>query len=308
MQKSRILQRLTNKSPLIAPPAAASNGSRPRRFETPHPKLPSCPPTASTLTRRRLHDEEILALNTYDFLAYLGKAVINPGGTVGRNLLLARLNPKPGSHVLEIGCGTGHTACHIARRFRCRVTAVDISPAMIAQARQTVQARGLGHIVKCEVADISALPFAQASFDYVVCQAVLMFVDQAPALQQLRRVLKPGGMFAGVEFGWRGTPPASVRQQTYDICGCRTLEFHHRGEWGYRLKQAGFDRVESKEQNFTMLSMTGFMRDEGLNSLKVLSRLLRRTASIKRLAGIWKHFSRHKNYFSYVVLAGRKLS
>ena len=307
MDKSRIARGETDKSVFISPPAPVS-GAAPRRYETPHPKLPGCVPTSSPQTRRRLNDKEILALNTYDFLAYLGKAVINPGGTTGRNLLLTRLKPKPGSHILEIGCGTGHTACHIAQRYRCQVTAVDISPAMIAQARQAIQKRRLAKRVRCEVADIVALPFKNASFDYVICQAVLMFVDQAQALQQLRRVLKPGGMFAGVEFSWKSTPPPQVRQQTYDICGCRTLEFHHRSEWAQRLKQAGFDRVESKEQRFTMLNMTGFVRDEKLNSFKVLGRLLRRTANLKRAAGIWGHFSRYNDYFSYVVLAGQKLS
>ncbi len=306
MEKSRIARSATDKPVFISPTPAS--GDMPRRYETPHPKLPNCAPPSAISTRRHLNDEEILALNTYDFLAHLGKAVINPGGTTGRNLLLARLNLKPGSRVLEIGCGTGHTACYIAQRYRCQVTAVDVSPAMISQARQAVQARRLGNHVKCEVADIAALPFKDASFDYVICQAVLMFVDQARALQQMRRVLRPSGVFAGVEFSWKGAPPPEVRQQTYDICGCRTLEFHHRGEWAQRLKQAGFDRVESKEQRFTMLSMAGFVRDEKLNSFKVLSRLLRRRANLKRAAGIWNHFSRYNHYFSYVVLLGQKLS
>ena len=307
MEKSRIPRSTTDKSAFISSTTPAS-GNMPRRYETPHPKLPHCAPSSTATARRRLNDEEILALNTYDFLAHLGKAVINPGGTTGRNILLARLNLKPGSRVLEIGCGTGHTACYIAQRYRCQVTAVDISPGMISQARQVVQARRLGNYVKCEVADIAALPFKDASFDFVICQAVLMFVDQARALQQLRRVLKPGGVFTGVEFSWKGSPPPEVRQQTYDICGCRTLEFHHRVEWAQRLKQAGFDRVESKEQRFTMLSLGGFLRDEKLNSFKVLSRLLQRRANIKRAAGIWHHFSRYNDYFSYVVLAGQKLS
>lgn len=307
MEKSRIPRSASDK-PLFIASTSPANGNMPRRYETPHAKLSNCATSSAVSTRNRLNDEEILALNTYDFLAHLGKAVINPGGTEGRNLLLGRLNLKPGSRVLEIGCGTGHTACHIAQRYRCQVTAVDISPTMVSQARRVIQTRKLGNYVKCEVADIAALPFKDASFDYVICQAVLMFVDQTQALQQLRRVLKPSGVFAGVEFSWKGSPPPEVRQKTYDICGCHTLEFHHRGEWAQRLKQAGFDRVESKEQRFTMLSVSGFVRDEKFNSLRVLSRLLRRRANLKRAAGIWNHFSRYNDYFSYVVLMGQKLS
>jgi cyclopropane fatty-acyl-phospholipid synthase-like methyltransferase len=68
---------------------------------------------------------------------------VNPGGVRGRDLLLAALNPRPGSRVLEIGCGTGHTAVHLARRWRCQVHAVDIAPEMVEATRRAAQAAGV---------------------------------------------------------------------------------------------------------------------------------------------------------------------
>lgn len=281
-------------------------GSPPRRFsETPHARFAVCQPE---VVSRRLSGDEILNLNTYDFMAYLGKTVINPGGSRGRDQVLETLNPRPGTRLLEIGCGTGHAACHIARRYRCHVTAIDISLSMIDTARQVVQDRQLEQQVDCRVGDILHLPFADDTFDYVICQAVLMFVDKPRALAEIRRVLRPRGGFAGLEFSWRREPTDAVRDDTYRICGCRTLEFHNASGWTRQLLQGGLHYVESGEKPFTMLSIPGFLRDEGLaNSLRIFGRVLRRGSSIRRMAQIWGHFSRNIDYFSYVVLSGKKL-
>jgi SAM-dependent methyltransferase len=253
---------------------------------------------------RALSDEEILSLNTYDFMAYLGKRVINPGGLVGRDQLLGVLAPKPGMQLLEIGCGTGHAACDVARRYGCQVTAVDISPWMVAQARAEAARRKMEDRVRFEVGDILKLPFASGRFDAILSQAVLMFVDQPAALAELRRVLRPGGKFAGLEFSWKQSPSADVRRATYDICGCRTLDFHHALAWGEQLRAGGFAEPSASEQPFNMLSIPGFLRDEGLvNSARIGIRILARRARLKRMGEIWRHFSRHARYFSYTVLS-----
>lgn len=254
-----------------------------------------------------LSDDEIIALNTYDFMAHLGKRVINPGGLHGRDHILALLDPEPGSSILEIGCGNGHAACHIARRYDCTVAALDIAPGMIELARQYVQSQGLEDKVRCDVGNILKLPYPDASFDYVCAQAVLMFVDQARALAEIRRVLKPGGRFAGLEFSWRRSPPADVRDQTYQICGCTTLRFHSAPDWAQCLEDNGVHRVQAAEHPFALLSVRGFLRDEGLlNSFRIAGKVLGRRANRVRMTQIWNHFARNLDYFSYVVLAGER--
>ncbi len=272
------------------------------------PEIPHAPPAACGFADAE-NQTALVALNVYDFFARMGKRVINPGGITGRDRLLAELNIRPGSRVLEVGCGSGHTACVLAERFQCQVTAVDISANMIVAARTRVAQAGLESQVRCEVADVTWLPMASATFDYVIVQAVLMFVDKTRALAEIRRVLKPGGQFGGIEFSWQQTPPENVRDATQNICGCTVLEFHPRGEWAEWLQRAGFDRVQSDEQPFALLSIPGFLRDEGIfNSLRVLGRVLRRSAHWQRMIGIWRHFARHRAHFSYVVLTGHKPS
>jgi SAM-dependent methyltransferase len=168
---------------------------------------------------------------------------------------------------------------------------------------------GLGDRVRAEVGDVNDLRFHEGSFDAVICQAVLMFVDQQQALTEIRRVLKPGGVFAGLEFSWRQDPTAHVREKTYAICGCKTLHFHARDGWIKQLRHTGFIRVKGDEHPFGLLSITGFLRDEGLlNSMQIAGKILSCRASLARMSEIWSHFSRNSGYFSYVVFSGEKLN
>lgn len=253
-------------------------------------------------------DDTALNLNVYDFFAHLGKNVINPGGLAGRDRLLAALDIKPNSRVLEVGCGSGHTACYLAQRFHCQVTAVDLSANMIRAARRRVAAAGLETQVRCETADICWLPFAAESFDYVIIQAVLMFVDKTRALSEIRRVLSPGGQLGAIEFAWHQPPPAGVRDDTQQICGCSVLEFHTRAEWAGWLQRLNYQRVQAEEHPFALLSILGFIRDEGIvNCLRILSRILYRRDNIRRLAQIWRHFARHRAHFRYTLLTAHKM-
>lgn len=99
--------------------------------------------------------------------------------------------------VLEVGCGTGTFAARLALALpSSRVTATDASPRMVELAA----ARG----VEACVADIQALPFDGGSFDAVAGMWMLYHVpDLDTALAEVRRVLRPGGLFVAVTNGDR---------------------------------------------------------------------------------------------------------
>jgi SAM-dependent methyltransferase len=93
--------------------------------------------------------------------------------------------------VLEVGCGPGEAAEHIAREFCAEVMALDISPRMVELA----QARG----VDARVGDAQSLQFGDASFDCVLAAWVLFHVPHVDrALAELSRVLVPGGRLVAV--------------------------------------------------------------------------------------------------------------
>ena len=251
--------------------------------------------------------QHVLGLGAYDLFAYLGKKVINPGGITGRHRLLTSVSIKPGARVLEVGCGTGHAACDIARKYKCHVTAVDISKEMVATAKQVIRSQKLESSVTCEVADILNLPYEEGSFDVVLAQAVLMFVDEKKALEQVRRVLKDGAEFAALEFCWKKKPDNELRDCTYDVCGCNDLHFHHHESWRQKLVNAEFNKATSVPYKFDMLSVRGFLRDEGfLNAMRVAGKIFSGKANMQRTWEIWRHFSDNLDYYEYTILRGEK--
>jgi ubiquinone/menaquinone biosynthesis C-methylase UbiE len=115
-----------------------------------------------------------------------------------------------GKDVLEVGCGTGLVLERMAR-FARSVRGIDLSPKMLEQAR----ARGL----EVGLADATALPFADQSFDVACSFKVLAHIREVDAaLAEMARVVRPGG-FVIAEFynplslrGWlkRLAPPGKI--------------------------------------------------------------------------------------------------
>lgn len=109
----------------------------------------------------------------------------------GGKRLIERLGVKEGSHVLDVGCGTGRLAHWISERVgpKGAVSGIDPLPERIELARSH---GGTPRFEVGQAEDLSA--FADASFDFVCMSSVLHWVeDQAKALAEVRRVLRPGG-------------------------------------------------------------------------------------------------------------------
>jgi ubiquinone/menaquinone biosynthesis C-methylase UbiE len=108
--------------------------------------------------------------------------------------LIEAVEPRPGSQVLDVACGTGHVALEAAR-LACSVTGVDYVPALVEVARRRAEAEGLE--VDFRVGDAESLPFADESFDCVVSAIGVMFTaDHDRAAAELVRVCRPGGRIA----------------------------------------------------------------------------------------------------------------
>lgn len=108
--------------------------------------------------------------------------------------LVNRINSKPLSRVLEIAAGTGVVTRALASTLpnAVAIVATDLNPAMLDQAAGMSIARP----VEWRQADAMQLPFADGTFDAVVCQfGVMFFPDKSEAFSEARRVLRPGGMF-----------------------------------------------------------------------------------------------------------------
>lgn len=102
--------------------------------------------------------------------------------------------PWPGATVLDVACGTGVVAVTAARRG-ARVQGLDLSPALLADARRNAEV--IAADIEFTEGDVEAMPYEDASFDIVLSQFGHMFAPRpAVAIAEMLRVLKPGGRLA----------------------------------------------------------------------------------------------------------------
>lgn len=112
--------------------------------------------------------------------------------------------------MLEVAVGTGLNLPHY--RDGARLTAVELSPGMLAMARDKVAAGG--RPVALAVADGHRLPFADASFDAVVCTFSLCgFADPARGIAEMIRVLRGGGSLLLADHVAAANPVIRVAQR-----------------------------------------------------------------------------------------------
>lgn len=133
-----------------------------------------------------------LVQRAYDRLAHvydlLFGAILQPG----RERAVRAIRSKPGLRVLELGIGTGLTAPLYSRDWT--VVGVDLSPAMLMEARQRITRLGLDHTVTLLEADGAQLPFDADSFDVVLVPYVMSVVpDPLSVGRELRRVCRATG-------------------------------------------------------------------------------------------------------------------
>ncbi len=129
-------------------------------------------------------------MNYLNMLTQLGIGSAHPGGYTSTLKLIDSISLKPGCSILEVGCGTGRTACLLAQKGY-QVTAIDLHPEMIEKALH--RNKFLQQNITFEVGDICAIPSASNQFDMVLAESVTNFADAQQAISEYYRVLKPGG-------------------------------------------------------------------------------------------------------------------
>ncbi len=114
-----------------------------------------------------------------------------------------------GKYALDYGCGHGMAAVVLARAG-AEVTAFDLSPGYVAEARERASANGVR--VECTVADGEELPYPDDAFDAVWGNAILHHLDLTRAGRELLRVMKPGAVAVFCE-PWGGNPLLSFARR-----------------------------------------------------------------------------------------------
>ena len=114
-----------------------------------------------------------------------------------RRFLVSRVEAGSADTVLDVATGTGAVARELLLQKGCAVVGLDQSPEMLAEAR-----RRLPDDVELVEGAAEQLPFPDASFDALTFTYLVRYVeDPAATLAELARVVRPGGVIAGLEFG-----------------------------------------------------------------------------------------------------------
>ena len=126
---------------------------------------------------------------------------------IGRDPLIAGLNPPPGGTMLEIGCGTGRNLVRAARLYPgVSLHGIDISREMLAAAGAAVERNGLRGRVRLAGADAAgfdpAATFGREDYDRIfIAYAVSMIPQWRAAMEAAARRLAPGGELHIADFG-----------------------------------------------------------------------------------------------------------
>ena len=123
-----------------------------------------------------------------------------------------RLRLRPGSVILDVGCGSGASAIPAAKIVGPdgRVIGVDLAEQLLARARAKAAAQNLENIAFRQ-ADMETLGYPDASFDAVVCVFAIFFVpDMVKQVKELWRMVRPGGQLAITTWGPRMFEPGSA--------------------------------------------------------------------------------------------------
>ena len=136
---------------------------------------------------------------------------------LGRDHLIRDLSPPSGSHILEMGCGTGRNLIKAARVYpECRLYGIDISGAMLASAQRSRDQSDVSTRIALAKGDATcfepAAPFGLERFDRIYFSyTVSMMPNWLDALEHAASLVKPGGALSVVDFGQQDRLPSWFR-------------------------------------------------------------------------------------------------
>lgn len=177
-------------------------------------------------------------MNYHEIIAAVGEGSAHPGGFKGTLDFMEFIGITPGLRVLEVGCGTGRTACLLAQ-MGAQVTAMDQSIVMLEKAEQRAQQQQLQ--IEWIQGNITAIPLRSDTYDAVIAESVTVFAaDPVKAFREYHRVLRKGGHVWDREL-FQTQPHPALEREMRELYG--NLRLPDAAAWMRMLRDAGFHEV-----------------------------------------------------------------
>jgi SAM-dependent methyltransferase len=167
------------------------------------------------------HKIKVCCANFYqsDLVRTLLGDVFHPGGLSLTTHLGTALDLKGTDRVLDVACGLGSSAVHLAKHFGCQVIGVDYGAETVSAATARAADHGVAHLTKFPQGDAEGLPFDDGTFDAVILEcSFCTFPDKATAAAEVARVLRsseplqghPGGRLGLTDMTVNGPLPGDI--------------------------------------------------------------------------------------------------
>jgi len=232
----------------------------------------------------------------FDMIAHLGASSIHPDG-FGATKKMLKAADFTGRRLLDIGCGTGYTACHLAR-LGFDVTGIDINDEMVFKADERAAKQGLRVVFK--KADANNLPFDENEFDALIGESITAYLDKPRALSEYARVLRQNGRVALMEFTWLKEPSQELIEETKNLLDS-DINIITSDEWTSLIEASGLKIIDS--DTFPIVMDTKYVLkkiiDQGLSSISILYRTYSNPVFRAKMGDIRKHFNRNRDFFGY---------
>jgi ubiquinone/menaquinone biosynthesis C-methylase UbiE len=156
-----------------------------------------------------------------------------------------QLDVTPDMHLLDVGCGIGGPSRFFAAERGCRVTGIDLTDDYVRTAEGLARRVGLDRQVAYRQASALDLPFEAGTFDGAYMMHVGMNIEDKPKLfAEVRRVLKPGGLFAIYDI--MRTGDGQLSYPLHWAADARTCFVVSAVEYRRGLQTAGFEIAKER--------------------------------------------------------------
>lgn len=164
--------------------------------------------------------------------------------------LVQGLTLTPKTRILDMGCGMGGLAVWLAKNFGCHVTGITVCESHIAVAETLAALHQVLPLCRFLIMDMSAPAFPDERFDLVINQETFCYAaDKRKFFKEVKRILKPGGIWRGAEFSLQEKPLSEKETCAYKTVleGFHIPSFLPGKKVESLLKKSGFEQIQSED-------------------------------------------------------------